>query len=124
MKRVGIIGAGAAGIFAAISIKEKHPNYSVTVFEKQADILQKVKISGGGRCNVTHACFDFKELVDYYPRGGKGLLSLFSQFQPGDTMDWFESRGVELKKKLNPTAEFFQKVTHHKPLLIVCSIQP
>ena len=97
MKRVGIIGAGAAGIFAAISIKEKHPNYSVTVFEKQADILQKVKISGGGRCNVTHACFDFKELVDYYPRGGKGLLSLFSQFQPGDTMDWFESRGVELK---------------------------
>ena len=96
MKTIGIIGAGASGIFAAISLKESHPDAMVIVFEQQANILQKVKISGGGRCNVTHACFNYRDLIDFYPRGGKPLLSLFSQFDPNDTIQWFQDRGVTL----------------------------
>ena len=95
--KIGIIGGGAAGIFAAINIKSKHPDYSVTVIEKSNKLLQKVKISGGGRCNVTHYCFDPKELVQNYPRGKKELLSVFHQFQPADTIEWFAKRGVTLK---------------------------
>ncbi|HEX7868470.1 MAG TPA: NAD(P)/FAD-dependent oxidoreductase, partial [Chryseobacterium sp.] len=71
--------------------------YKVTILEQNSDVLQKVKISGGGRCNVSHACFDPKELVQFYPRGNKELLSVFTKFQPGDTMDWFEKRKIPLK---------------------------
>lgn len=92
-----IIGGGAAGIFAAINIGAANPDLKVVVLEKTTKLLSKVKVSGGGRCNVTHACFDPKELVKFYPRGEKELHGPFHQFQPGDTIAWFAERGVELK---------------------------
>ena len=96
-QKVIIIGGGAAGFFAAITIAETNPNLEVIILEKGKNVLQKVKISGGGRCNVTHACFTPNELIDYYPRGKKELLGPFHRFMTGDTMEWFENRGVELK---------------------------
>lgn len=90
-----IIGGGAAGFFCAANLESE--KFDITILEQNSDVLQKVKISGGGRCNVTHACFDPRDLVTFYPRGERELLSVFSKFQPGDTMDWFESRGSELK---------------------------
>lgn len=95
MKQIIIIGGGAAGFFAASNLDET--KYKITILEQNSDVLQKVKISGGGRCNVTHACFDPRELVQFYPRGNKELLSVFTKFQPGDTMEWFEQRNVPLK---------------------------
>jgi len=92
-----IIGGGAAGFFAAINIAEQHPELSVTILERGKEGLQKVKISGGGRCNVTHAEFIPSELVTNYPRGEKELLGPFHTFITGDTIAWFEERGVELK---------------------------
>jgi predicted Rossmann fold flavoprotein len=92
-----IIGGGAAGIFAALAAKKNDPKKSVCILEKTAVLLSKVKISGGGRCNVTHACFDPRQLVAYYPRGYKELLGPFHRFQPRDTIAWFEERGVPLK---------------------------
>ena len=92
-----IIGGGAAGFFTAINAKEKNGDLSVCILEKGKEVLQKVKISGGGRCNVTHACFDPKELTEFYPRGKRELLGPFHQFMTGDTMEWFEKRGVPLK---------------------------
>ena len=97
MNQVIIIGGGAAGYFTAINAKEKKPELEIVILEKGKEVLQKVKISGGGRCNVTHACFDPKELVEFYPRGGKELLGPFHQFMTGDTFVWFENRGVPLK---------------------------
>ncbi|MGZ5188354.1 MAG: NAD(P)/FAD-dependent oxidoreductase [Kaistella sp.] len=94
-KKIIIIGGGAAGFFCAASLDEN--KYSVTILEQNSEVLQKVKISGGGRCNVSHACFDPRDLVSFYPRGNKELLSVFHKFQPGDTMDWFEKRNVALK---------------------------
>ncbi|MGZ5196963.1 MAG: NAD(P)/FAD-dependent oxidoreductase [Kaistella sp.] len=94
-KKIIIIGGGAAGFFCAANLDEN--KYSVTILEQNSEVLQKVKISGGGRCNVSHACFDPRELVSFYPRGNKELLSVFHKFQPGDTMDWFEKRNVALK---------------------------
>ena len=95
MKKVIIIGGGASGFFTAANIDTKL--YDVTILEQNSDVLQKVKISGGGRCNVSHACFDPRELVQFYPRGNKELLSVFTKFQPGDTMNWYEEHGVTLK---------------------------
>ncbi|HCM34983.1 NAD(P)/FAD-dependent oxidoreductase [Chryseobacterium sp.] len=95
MKQIIIIGGGAAGFFCASNLDEK--KYTITILEQNSDVLQKVKISGGGRCNVTHACFDPRELVQFYPRGNKELLSVFTKFQPGDTMEWFDQRNVPLK---------------------------
>lgn len=95
MKQIIIIGGGAAGFFCAANLDET--KYQITILEQNSDVLQKVKISGGGRCNVTHACFDPKELVQFYPRGNKELLSVFTKFQPGDTMEWFENRNISLK---------------------------
>ncbi len=92
-----IVGGGAAGFFAAINIAEANPNLSVAILEKGKSGLQKVKISGGGRCNVTHAEFIPSELIQNYPRGDKELLGPFHQFMTGDTMAWFEKRGVALK---------------------------
>ena len=92
-----IIGGGAAGYFAAINIAESNPELNVTILEKSSKVLQKVKVSGGGRCNVTHACFDPKELVGFYPRGHKELLGPFHRFMTGDTIEWFEQRGIPLK---------------------------
>ena len=92
-----IIGGGAAGYFTAINAKENNPELDVTILEKGKDVLQKVKNSGGGRCNVTHACFIPKDLTEFYPRGKKELLGPFHQFMTGDTFEWFENRGVPLK---------------------------
>ncbi|WP_233861041.1 BaiN/RdsA family NAD(P)/FAD-dependent oxidoreductase [Tenacibaculum piscium] len=97
MKKVIIIGGGAAGHFTAINAKEQNPDLDITILEKGKEVLQKVKISGGGRCNVTHACFEPKELVKFYPRGKKELLGPFHQFMTGDTFQWFDDRGVPLK---------------------------
>ncbi len=96
-KHIGIIGGGAAGFFSALSIKEHHPDYEVTIFEKSAKTLAKVKISGGGRCNVTNATFDNKELAKFYPRGGSHLRKAFEQFNAKSTMDWFTKRNVPLE---------------------------
>jgi len=92
-----VVGGGAAGIFAAIQAQAFHPNLSILVLEKSAKLLSKVRISGGGRCNVTHHCFEPRKLVQHYPRGNKELISAFTQFGPADTIAWFESRGVPLK---------------------------
>jgi predicted Rossmann fold flavoprotein len=92
-----IVGGGAAGFFAAINVAEQNPKLKVAIFERGKSGLQKVKISGGGRCNVTHAEFIPSELVRNYPRGEKELLGPFHQFMTGDTIQWFEDRGVALK---------------------------
>ena len=94
---VVIVGGGAAGFFTAINLAEQQPLLKILLLEKAKEGLQKVKISGGGRCNVTHAEFIPQELVGFYPRGEKELLGPFHSFMTGDTMEWFESRGVPLK---------------------------
>ncbi|RST25633.1 BaiN/RdsA family NAD(P)/FAD-dependent oxidoreductase [Chryseobacterium lacus] len=94
-KKIIVVGGGAAGFFCAANLDDK--KFEVKILEQNSDVLQKVKISGGGRCNVTHACFDPRDLVNFYPRGNKELLSVFSKFQPGDTMEWFANRNVPLK---------------------------
>ncbi|HCZ07925.1 MAG TPA: aminoacetone oxidase family FAD-binding enzyme [Flavobacteriales bacterium] len=96
-QKVAVIGGGAAGFFAALSAAEHHPNASVVLFEKSNKLLAKVKVSGGGRCNVTHACFSPALLSKNYPRGGKQLKKAFSSFHAEHTVDWFTSRGVPLK---------------------------
>ena len=92
-----IVGGGAAGFFTAINIVDKNPKLKVAILERGAEVLNKVRISGGGRCNVTHACFEPNELVKFYPRGEKELRGPFHQFCSGDTIEWFEKHGVELK---------------------------
>jgi predicted Rossmann fold flavoprotein len=96
-KRVIVAGGGAAGFFAAIACAEANPLARVLVVEKGARFLSKVRISGGGRCNVTHACFDPRAFAERYPRGGKALIGPFHRFQARDVVGWFESRGVPLK---------------------------
>src|SRR4051812_6791839 len=98
LKRVIVVGGGAAGFFAAIACAEKlGASGSVTLYEATAHPLAKVRVSGGGRCNVTHACFEPRELVKKYPRGGRELLGAFHRWQPRDTIAWFAGRGVETK---------------------------
>jgi predicted Rossmann fold flavoprotein len=94
--RVVIIGGGAAGFFCAVNLARLSPHTEVILLEKANQLLGKVKISGGGRCNVTHACYEPKELIKYYPRGGREMLGPFHYFQPGDVFDWFEQRGIGL----------------------------
>jgi hypothetical protein len=96
-QKVAIIGGGAAGFFAALSVKQHHPEADVIIFEKSGKVLSKVKVSGGGRCNVTHAQLDPKLMSTNYPRGEKFLRQAFSQFSVRDTIQWFSDRGVELK---------------------------
>ena len=97
MKRAVVIGGGAAGFFAAIACAEAAPGSKVIILEKGPEFLQKVRISGGGRCNVTHACFDARELTRRYPRGERELIGPYHRFQAEDTVRWFETRGVKLK---------------------------
>ena len=92
-----IAGGGPAGFFAAIRCAELNPSLQVLILEKSSQTLGKVLISGGGRCNVTHACFDPAQLIQFYPRGGDALRGAFSRFQPKDTVEWFEARNVRLK---------------------------
>ncbi|MFN8283373.1 MAG: NAD(P)/FAD-dependent oxidoreductase [Chitinophagales bacterium] len=96
-ERLVIVGGGAAGFMAAITVAAAQRNIEIIILEQGNEVLGKVKISGGGRCNVTHACFDVKELVKFYPRGNKELLSAFYQFNCEHTIDFFESKNVALK---------------------------
>ena len=95
--KVIVIGGGAAGFFGAITCADTYPNTKVTLLEAGRKPLTKVRISGGGRCNVTHHCFEPAQLVQNYPRGGKALRGAFTRFQPRDTIAWFEGRGIRLK---------------------------
>lgn len=95
--KILIVGGGAAGFFSAIHLAEKYPEASIVILERGRAVLEKVRISGGGRCNVTHACWDPRELSKFYPRGEKELLGPFNKFACGDTMGWFEDKGVTLK---------------------------
>ena len=107
-----VVGGGAAGFFGAIAAAES--GRRVTLLESGSSVLSKVKISGGGRCNVTHACFEPRELVTHYPRGGKALWGSFARFQPSDTVDWFARRGVPTKTEADgrmfPTTDDSQTI--------------
>jgi predicted Rossmann fold flavoprotein len=109
-----IVGGGAAGFFTAINIVEKNPKLKVAILERGKTVLEKVRISGGGRCNVTHACFVPNDLAKFYPRGEKELRGPFHQFCTGDTIDWFEKHGVELKieddGRMFPTSDSSQTI--------------
>lgn len=94
---IAVVGGGAAGFFAAISCKRHHPNAKVTLYEKSGKLLAKVKVSGGGRCNVTNACPNNTQFAKHYPRGEKLLKKAFQVFDASDTLQWFEERGVKLK---------------------------
>ena len=96
-QKVIVIGGGAAGFFSALSVKSHFPNADVMIIEKSAKVLSKVKVSGGGRCNVTHACFDNVQLSKFYPRGEKYLRKSFEQFNAQSTIDWFAKRNVRLE---------------------------
>jgi len=114
---LAIAGGGAAGYFAAITCGEARPGSRITIFERTSRPLGKVKISGGGRCNVTHACFDPRDLVTYYPRGARQLIGPFHRWGPAETMDWFERRGVALK--VEPDNRVFP-VTDRSQTVIDC----
>ncbi|MEK8179370.1 NAD(P)/FAD-dependent oxidoreductase [Flavobacterium buctense] len=109
-----IVGGGAAGFFTAINIVENNPKLKVVILERGKTVLEKVRISGGGRCNVTHACFVPNDLVKFYPRGEKELRGPFHQFCSGDTIEWFEKHGVELKieddGRMFPTSDSSQTI--------------
>lgn len=113
-RELAIIGGGAAGFFAAITAAERAPGAHVTLYESGRRFLRKVKISGGGRCNVTHACFDPKDLASHYPRGSRELRAAFHRWQPSDTFAWFEARGVPLKTEVDgrvfPTTDSSQTI--------------
>lgn len=118
-QHVHIAGGGAAGFFAAIALAEQFPGVRISILEKGPVFLSKVKISGGGRCNVTHACFEPKALSAYYPRGGKALLGPFHRFQPRDTIEWFKARGVRLK--IEPDGRIFPS-TDSSQTIVDCLI--
>jgi predicted Rossmann fold flavoprotein len=118
--RVTVVGGGAAGFFAAITCAEARPEARVTVLERGPQFLSKVRISGGGRCNVTHACFDPRELATRYPRGERELRALFHRFQPADAVEWFEGRGVRLKTE--PDGRMFP-VTDSSLTIIHCLVE-
>ena len=109
-----IVGGGAAGFFTAINIVENNPKLKVAILERGKTVLEKVRISGGGRCNVTHACFVPNDLVKFYPRGEKELRGPFHQFCSGDTIEWFKKHGVELKieddGRMFPTSDSSQTI--------------
>lgn len=115
-----IVGGGAAGFFTAIQIAEHNPNKNILILERGKEVLTKVKISGGGRCNVTHAEFIPQELVKNYPRGERELLGPFHQFMTGDTIEWFERQGVELK--IEEDGRMFP-VTDSSQTIINCFLQ-
>lgn len=112
--KIGIVGGGAAGFFAGISAAETNNGHNIVILEKSPNILSKVRISGGGRCNVTNAASDVKEFVKYYPRGSKELISVFSRFSNADTIEWFKKRGVSLKTESDgrvfPTSDNSQTI--------------
>ncbi|MDZ4792893.1 MAG: NAD(P)/FAD-dependent oxidoreductase [Bacteroidota bacterium] len=99
VKKLVVVGGGAAGFFCAVNAARLNPNLQVILIEKTGKLLSKVKVSGGGRCNVTHACFDIADMSKRYPRGGNFVKKTFHQFFTTDTIDWFRQRGVELKEE-------------------------
>ncbi len=99
MKNIAIIGGGAAGYFTALTIAEADPSARITIYERSQKTLSKVKISGGGRCNVTHSCFEPAKLATHYPRGARELRAAFHRWQPKDTIAWFAERGVTIKRE-------------------------
>jgi predicted Rossmann fold flavoprotein len=96
-KQIAIVGGGAAGFFAAIACARANPQNEISIYERGSEFLTKVRISGGGRCNVTHACFDPRAMSERYPRGERALISPLNRFSPADTVAWFEAHGVKLK---------------------------
>ncbi len=118
--QVVVIGGGAAGFFAAIACAETHPHSRVVILEKSRALLSKVRISGGGRCNVTHACFEPSGLIQNYPRGGRELRGPFTRFQPRDTVDWFARHGVRLKTEAD--GRLFP-VTDRSETIVDCLIE-
>lgn len=116
-KSIAVIGGGAAGFFAALSAAEADPSAKITIYESGRRTLTKVKISGGGRCNVTHNCFDPKRLASHYPRGSRELLGAFHRWQPEDTIRWFAERGVKIKAE--PDGRMFP-VTDDSQTIIDC----
>jgi predicted Rossmann fold flavoprotein len=96
-KRLVVIGGGAAGFFCAVNAARLHPALEVIILEKTGKLLSKVKVSGGGRCNVTHACFSIPDMIRHYPRGANFLKKAFHQFFTTDTIQWYAERGVPLK---------------------------
>jgi len=113
-ERIVIVGGGAAGFFAALACAESRPDAEILILEKTSQVLSKVKISGGGRCNVTHADFDAREFSMRFPRGERALISAFGKFQASDTVAWFENRGVKLKVesdgRMFPTTDSSQTI--------------
>ena len=109
-----MVGGGAAGFFAAITCAEASPDTEVMVLERSPQFLAKVRISGGGRCNVTHACFDPREFTTRYPRGERELIGPFQNFSAADTVAWFAARGVRLKTesdgRMFPTTDSSQTI--------------
>lgn len=116
IKKIAIIGGGAAGYFTAVNAARLNPHLKVTLYEKSKEVLSKVRISGGGRCNVTHHCYDPERLSAFYPRGGKMLRWSFERFQAEDTVRWFESRGVSLKAeedgRMFPVTDSSETIIH------------
>ena len=119
MKNIAVIGGGAAGFFSAISVKNHYSTYNVVLFEKSSKFLSKVKISGGGRCNVTNSTIDIRILCNAYPRGGKKLKNIFHQFGTEDTRNWFEERGVPLK--VEPDGRVFP-ISNNSQSIIDCLV--
>jgi predicted Rossmann fold flavoprotein len=119
-KRLVIVGGGAAGFFCAVNAARLNSSMEVIIIEKTGKMLAKVKVSGGGRCNVTHACFDRKEMIRRYPRGGHFLKKAFHQFFTTDTIQWFEERGVRLKEE--PDGRMFP-VSNSSQTIIDCLLQ-
>jgi predicted Rossmann fold flavoprotein len=117
MEKIAIIGGGAAGFFAAIACARANPENEISIFERGSEFLTKVRISGGGRCNVTHACFDLRRLSESYPRGERALISPLHRFSPSDTVAWFEEHGVRLKTE--PDGRMFP-VTDSSRTIIDC----
>jgi predicted Rossmann fold flavoprotein len=118
-KKIAIVGGGAAGFFAAIGCARANPANEVSIYERGSEFLTKVRISGGGRCNVTHACFDARAMSERYPRGERALISPLHRFSPAETMAWFEERGVRLKTE--PDGRMFP-VTDSSQTIIDCLV--
>lgn len=114
-KNILVIGGGASGFFAAINCAIQHPEAKITIVEKSNKLLSKVRISGGGRCNVTHQCFENNELIKNYPRGERELRQVFAQYTVTDTIEWFATRGVKLKAE--PDGRMFPESNNSETII-------
>ena len=117
---IAVVGGGAAGFFCALTVAELNPEARVSVYELGRQFLSKVRISGGGRCNVTHHCFDPRQLAEFYPRGSRELRAAFHRWQPQDTINWFQQHGVALKVEAD--GRMFP-VTDQSETIINCFMQ-